>query len=311
MIALVVPTIRELDEFFNEWEDQFFPELQVYVVEDRQDKTLELPKYVKHFCWRDIKQDLEDDDWVIPRYTSAIKSYGFYRAWKDGAEITIVLDDDCHPRTGDELVRHCLNLEKKVPVSWMNTLQVPYPRGFPYGLRQEAEVTVSHGLWDTNPDFDAPTDLLGVKQCELQLNRIVPKGAYYPMCGMNLAFKTKITPMMWFMLMGKFWDYDRFDDIWAGVVSKKIMDHLGYGAVSGEPIIKHTRKSNPFDNLIKEAKGIKENETFWLQVDKIRLTKQTIPECVEEFWQKFDPQDEEYFFKLKQGGLVWAKLFLS
>ena len=45
----------------------------------------------------------------------------------------------------------------------------------------------------------------------------VPKGALFPMCGMNLAFDRElIGPAMYFGLMGDGQPIRRYDDMWAG-----------------------------------------------------------------------------------------------
>src|SRR3989304_3774293 len=70
---------------------------------------------------------------------------------------------------------------------------------------------------------------------------------------------------------GESWGFERFGDIWSGVIFKKIADHLGYAIASGYPIIWHAKASNVFTNLKKEASGIKINETFWEIIDTIEL----------------------------------------
>jgi hypothetical protein len=45
----------------------------------------------------------------------------------------------------------------------------------------------------------------------------IPKGALFPMCGMNLGFnKELIGPAMYFGLMGDGQPIGRYDDMWAG-----------------------------------------------------------------------------------------------
>jgi hypothetical protein len=56
---------------------------------------------------------------------------------------------------------------------------------------------------------------------------------------------------------------DRFDDIWSGVLIKRILDYKGWYATSGEPFVRHIKRSNSFSNLRKEALGIQIHEYFW------------------------------------------------
>src|SRR3989304_8796386 len=85
---------------------------------------------------------------------------------------------------------------------------------------------------------------------------------------------------------GESWGFERFGDIWSGVIFKKIADHLGYAIASGYPIIWHAKASNEFANLKKEASGIKINETFWEIIDTIELEGQSFQECYLEIASK-------------------------
>lgn len=309
-IAIVIPTIRDLDKWFVEWSNQLFNEnVIVYIVEDHPNKILKVPPRdnIRHYCWQDIDKELGEDSWIISRFNSGIRSYGFYKAWQDGCDFIITLDDDCFPADGGEIVEHLFNLTSKIPISWINTLEGEYVRGFPYELRKEAEVVLSHGLWLNNPDFDAITELKGNNEFNYVVRKI-PKGIYFPMCIMNLGFRKELIPCMYQLLQGKDWAYDRFDDIWSGIIVKKIIDHLGYGVLSGKPLIRHERKSNKFKNLIKEAKGVEENEVFWKKIDEIKLANKDFISCYQELWEKFKPYND-YFIKLKEAALIWINLF--
>ena len=65
--------------------------------------------------------------------------------------------------------------------------------------------------------------------------------------------------------------FDRFGDIWSGIIAKRICDHLGWAVGTGTPYIHHDRASDPFKNLRKEANGIELNETFWERVHAVEL----------------------------------------
>jgi reversibly glycosylated polypeptide/UDP-arabinopyranose mutase len=88
---------------------------------------------------------------------------------------------------------------------------------------------------------------------------------------MSLPFRVEALPMMYLPLMGEGQPYDRFDDIWGGIIAKRVCDHLGWSITIGRPIVDHRRASGPFRNLVKEAAGIRRNETFWQEVDAIGL----------------------------------------
>ena len=135
------------------------------------------------------------------------------------------------------------------------------------------------------------------------------------MCSMNLAFKTKITPLMYFPPMGydnkgKSWGYDRFDDIWTGIFVKKIIDHLGFVVVNGSPFVQHRKASNVFKNLQKEAKGLETNETLYKSVQVVALRSKTMIECYIELVEKTKLSKEDYFINLKKAMQVWGQLLL-
>ena len=130
---------------------------------------------------------------------------------------------------------------------------------------------------------------------------------------MNLAFKAKITPLMYFPPMGydekgRLWGFDRFDDIWAGVLAKKIIDHLNMVALSGSPYVEHRQKSSVLTNLKKEKSGIKVNEDFFQSVKKVELKSRSINGCYEELAKKIRLPNKQYFNKLKQAMKIWANI---
>ena len=45
---------------------------------------------------------------------------------------------------------------------------------------------------------------------------------------MSLAFRIEALPLMYLPLMGEGQPYDRFDNIWGGVIAKRVCDHLGW-----------------------------------------------------------------------------------
>ena len=321
-VFVVIPTIRKV-AFLNNWKDQFH-QVSIIICEDRPNKSIKIPKVGKkiyHYSWQEIEQDLKNKSWIIPRKVSAIRNYGFLKAYQLGAEVIITLDDDCYPVKNHHLVnQHLANLSLTISKRWINTnpdIRHLYTRGMPYLNRNQQPVMLSHGLWTGVLDHDGPTHLqhlnFRAKFAEHFL-QIIPSGAYFPMCSMNLAFKREITPLMYQPLMGENskgyrWQYDRFDDIWAGIFAKKIIDHLGYGVVNGAPFVKHRKASDPFDNLKKQAIGIEMNEKLWQIVDQVKLSKKSPKTCYLELAKKIKFPKEKYFEKLREAMIIWADLF--
>ena len=322
-IALVIPTIRTLS-FLSAWKSLLSP-CHLIIVEDHERKTITLPKTkfrsVSHYSWEDICHDFGTDEWIFSRHNAGIRSYGFWKAYKTGADIIITIDDDCYPVDEDFLQRHIAHLSLRAPTNWVGTFPHPdflYTRGFPYTVRSGDPVMVSHGLWSNNLDLDGQTQKkyprLNIPSYPPLLS-FIPKGQYFPMCSMNLAFRKEMTPLMYFPLMGndphgKSWGFDRFDDIWAGIFAKKIMDHLGYAVANGSPFVEHRKASDAEVNIQKEKTGLPVNENLWRWVDRVKLTKQTPALCYQELATAISFPHTRYFTKLREAMLIWSKLFI-
>lgn len=265
-IAVVVPTIREecFEEFEVAW-DKLFTKHDVTLIKVADGDSPKLE------CWKSrgsevtelwLEDVLELKDLVFNK-NDGVRNFGFWftAGYLPEAEYIITLDDDTKP-IGDTIQDHIDALNKRVPISWLSTAS-EFMRGFPYSVREEAEVVLSHGVWDGVKDWDAPTQLvLGNKSCEFYRGSI-PKGIYYPMCGMNIAFKRKMLPYMYFAPMGHKVNMDRFADIWCGIESKRIVDANEWAVVTGYAKVRHDRASNVWKNLQKEARGIEANEKVW------------------------------------------------
>lgn len=322
-VFLVIPTIRDLN-FLKKWNREF-KNCHLIVVEDGGIENVNVPNKdflsITHFNWKDIDRDLGKDSWIISRRNAGIRNYGFLKAYQMGADIIITLDDDCFPEGEGFVENHLQNLEMKMPDKWQATYPNPKwmnTRGFPYGVRDKHPVVLSHGLWSGALDLDAKTEIKLPKLLDEgtypPLTQFVPYGLYYPMCSMNLAFKRDIVPIMFFPMMGvdptgKSWGYDRYDDIWAGIFSKKIIDHLGFSVVNGSPFVNHKKASKVEHNNVKEVSGMRINETLWKAVDEVKLNKGVVKECYIELANKVRFPKSEYFRKLKKAMIIWANLF--
>jgi len=171
-------------------------------------------------------------------------------------------------------------------------------------------VAVNHGLWNGVPDFDAATQLVAGR-VEIRggwSDQTIPRGSYFPMCSMNLAWRREFTPAMYFLLMGRDYPFDRFGDIWAGVLAKRVADHLGLAMNSGRPAVSHERASNVFANLAKESRGLEVNETFWRAVDSVVLTAESVAGAYGQLAERL-PLEGERFGQLRRAMRTWADLF--
>lgn len=263
-IAVVVPTCRpeQYQEFLKRWASLFYRHgLYLITVEDGDDPICTVENTVVRLS--------ERPEWaeLIYTRTDAVRNFGFLRALEtigpSKLRMILTLDDDVYPMRGtDPIQDHLDALDRKVPISWFSTAD-RYMRGFPYGVRDEAEVWVSHGVWEGVHDYDGPSQLVNGNPPAQFYRGPIPKGVHFPCCGMNLAWRPEATPYMYFAPMGKELGIQRFADIWMGIQMKKELDLLGKAVVTGYSTIWYSRASNVFNNLEQEARGIKFNEELW------------------------------------------------
>lgn len=324
-VGIVVPSNNKarVCEFLDKWYTKFLtykPPVMLFLIEDGPRKTFNISKYlgllIEHISWEQIDKTLGGDAWIIPRKTDCVRSFGLFRAIKADCDVIISLDDDCFPCTEDFIQEHVNILSQSFSYSaWETTIAGGRPRGLPYmNSTKGASIVLSHGLWKDIPDFDAITQLSRLNapsEVDL-LTKIISFGSYFPMCGMNVAYSSKVIPAAYFLLMGQGYPFDRFGDIWSGIFLKKIVDHLSEAAHSGVPWVKHTRASNVWDNLRKESPGYAENETLWKFVDEIFLTGLTYKSCYKQLAKALADRGGEYssYWKtLSQAMCIWADLF--
>ncbi len=323
-IGIVIPHHLATLDFLEEWREEFSKrDVFLYIIEDKDNRETSVPEWLNNFTiitHRDIKDCLDKKSWIIPFKTSAIRSFGYYMAWADNCDYILTLDNDCYPENENYwILGHIENLQSKVTLDWVSSLPDSdlETRGFPYMIRDKSPIGVSHGLWSNVPDFDG-IDMLKYpeKRFKAELkSKLIPRYSFYPMCGMNLAFTREMAPLMYFGLQGPSWGFDQYDDIFGGIFSKKVMDHLGYGVISGYPSVEHRKQSNAFINLKKQVPGLLLNEHLWKEVQKIKLTKKTPVECYIELAQKLpntvEGDVDGWLLKQKEAMLIWAKLFVE
>jgi len=320
-VAVVIPTCRDLS-FLEKWRNTDLIEAKIYVVEDKPEITIKPPKgfNCEIYSHKEINDDLGKDSWIIARGDGGIKSYGLLKAWRDGADIIICLDDDVFPLHIDFVQQHLNQLNKKVINSnFVNSVKSDevFMRGVPYSERKRKRVVFNMGLWTDNPDFDALTQISYRGEFyRLRKNKVVPKHSYFPHCVMNVAMRNEVVPIMYQLLMGPKWNMFRFDDIWSGIFMKKICDHLDVAVTLGEPWAKHSKASNPWTNLKKESQGLEMNEKLWKYVEDIKLTETTYAECYWELADKLSRANvdwcgrKEYFENLFTAMKLWSTYFI-
>lgn len=260
-IACVIPTVRPKSwkTFIKAWQPQFNKyKVEVIKVEDGDNPILTHrgKKYT-------VKQIMGKSANLIFNKNDGVRNLGFAYIAKflPNIETIITLDDDTLPLP-NSISGHLSVLKRHFPLDWMSTA-TDYVRGIPYGVRNQGECVVSHGVWKGVMDWDAPTQLVkGNRQLKFYKGAI-PRGIYFPFCGMNVAFKRKMLPYMYYAPMGYRVGMDRFADIWLGINLKRVCDKNNWAIATGFSTIRHERASNVWTNLKKEVKGLILNETYW------------------------------------------------
>lgn len=322
-----------LQDFLEAWTPA--PWDETFIVEDGPERSFALgaggSHTVHHVSWQEITDDpAVADPTSFSRRDSAIKLYGIWAALRLDVDVIVLLDDDCFPcgRPDAFVTGHLAALSPRP--RWIPIDDFP-SRGLPYFDLGTMDAAVANmGLWRGVADYDAPQSLALQRTGALDElhsprsgNRLIHPQHYWPFCGMNVAFRREIAPLMYMPKMGEGSPFRRFDDIWCGVILQRCCRHLGLLLAAGEPHIRHARRSDPLVNLVKEAPGIRANENFWKVIEATPLdaSAQTPLECTEAVGRHLadagrdqatlasDPTLAEYLVGEGNRILVWCAMF--
>lgn len=198
------------------------------------------------------------------------KNAGITQALRNGAEVAIVLDDDCYPSEEiamapdkvDYFIERHLTALEPVEVEMFQQVTTPPSRGTPYFERTvRMPVAASMGFWTGIGDYDAPHQLAFGGAHPMVFSTAPIYGRYFPLCGMNLAFR----PAQWSPWC-RFVDIPRFDDIWQGFLWQKKAYAEGYCFNLEGPMVQHSRQSDVWANLRDETLNLQRNETLWKKI---------------------------------------------
>lgn len=237
--AIVVPwvTEREISDFLNNW------------------------NATGKESWLILQQDIGGEGCAVT------KNNGIAKAVNRGAEIVIVLDGDCYPNKPE--VNTLLDLaslhRKALEPQEVNLFEIvtdPPSRGTPYYNHSiTVPVAASMGFWTEVGDYCAVRQLVFGADNPMSFKRVPIFWRWFPLCGMNLAFK----PNEW-LPWCRFIDVARFDDIWMGWLWQREAYRRGYCFNLAGPIIRHSRQSNVWSNLDDEMKYLMESEGVWKDI---------------------------------------------
>ena len=198
-------------------------------------------------------------------------------ALKWGADVIVSVDDDNVPLEDAyfNYIRWAMRLEwsglcASSPQHWVDVGQLLEPkashRGFPYDVKPtlqfnpivNAKIGVAAGICMGDPDIDATTRIVDApivtNVSELLRSGIVVDNSNWTVFNtQNTAFLRKFAPAM-FCAPG----FGRFDDIFASLITQRIMREKGYHVHFGKPFVWQQRnKHNLIDDLQAEFLGMK------------------------------------------------------
>ena len=221
--------------------------------------------------WLFLQQDTDKSGCALT------KNRGIQRAIDAGAEVIVVLDDDCFfvgddPPIGGVALEcfACSHMDalRPQPVEMFKRVTKPASRGTPY-LNQTITMPVaaSMGFWSLVGDFDACGQLVHGATHPMEFDRSPIHGRYFALSGMNMAFRREWWPIAQFI------NVPRFDDIWQGFIWQKIAyDRMHCFNLAG-PICRHSRQSNVWQNLRDEAVHHEANDSLWKKIHECPSTE--------------------------------------
>lgn len=282
-IALVVPTIREdqIKQFLIAWSQEISEAgVQVYVVEDNAQKIFSLadaPDHqlqdlnVVHMCHADAPDGMLE---CVNVKSPCCRQIGFYRAFLDDNEVIVTIDDDVRPVGDTNLFTEYYTILKRGVPLWVDPLLNYRSRGYPVENVGNVKVVFHVGSFLKIPDVDGQTQLEYEGKFATHPPRyipratIVPLGQLIPVNGGICGFVRELTPYVHYTNWSDELGYRRFDDIWMGIILKRVLDNCGLSMSYGQAFVNHIRASNAERNTKLERKGKAWNEVFWERLDR-------------------------------------------
>ncbi len=277
-IALVVPTIREeqILLFIDSWEEQLKEaKVKFYIVEDNERPSFNINidknSNIEHLTWSDAPSELLS---CINVKSPCCRQIGFWKAYNDGFDVIITLDDDTRPVAGKNLFNQFAQiLLNGIPV-WVDPMINYRSRGYPEKNTGNMPIHFHIGSFLSIPDVDGETQLKYQNEFNSNPPQYMPRVTLLsnkqliPVNGGICGFRKEMVPFIHYTLWNKELKYRRFDDIWMGIILKRFFDLTNFNMSYGPPFVNHIRASDPNKNILYEVEGKKWNEDFWIQFDK-------------------------------------------
>jgi hypothetical protein len=238
-----------------------------------------LASHVEVLNYDDRDKLLGDKAWLIPQKSPSCKNLGLYKAYSDGYDCIILLDDDCDCRVSSDFM-------DKIPIGkprhfnsydthggWINTMNLlnepdVWARGFPYEHRTTSELTnptpelvvsmFNEGLWTGTADINGIDKLAGaVATAERSITESITlkEGQQLPLSIMNVQLHRDLIPAFYqppdYKLSGNHM-IRRHDDVWSMMVLKRIMDLKWHAVTVGEPLVWHRKEGDMHKEILSE-----------------------------------------------------------
>lgn len=322
-------TPAETSEFCAKLSATHYP-CEYLGIEDQKDYLQRFPALWAHLPFDSIQR----------------RNIGLLKAWEDGADVIITIDDDNLMLNQDFVGLHSIAGQSvelsavETTSGWFNVCSVLedangnpfYHRGYPRQQRwKEAEaftctspvrrrIAVNAGLWLDDPDIDAmtrmehPIAVRGLRSSAPSRFALHP-GTWSPFNSQNTAIARDVIPA--YFLSPRI---GRYDDIWASYIVTRIANHLGDVIAYGEPLLRQKRNVHDlWRDLDAERVGMILTDEFCAVLRGISLSAATYGECFSEIanelpraWApgaKWSPLMIEAREGLLTGLDVWADVF--
>lgn len=276
------------------------------------------------------------------------RNIGLLKAWEDGADVIITIDDDNWMLNHDFLRLHAVvGQAPELPAfeassGWFNVCSLLeeangtpfYHRGFPRGERWKERqtftcvapirrrVAVNAGLWLDDPDIDAMTRLERPIVVRGMTAGAPPRFALQP--GTWSPFNSQNTALMRDVIPAYFLSpcVGRYDDIWPSYIVVKIAQHLGDVIAYGHPLLRQNRNEHIlWKDLDNERIGMLLTDEFCAALRGLELSGKSYHECYGEITQKLPlawqagPKWTEAMVEARQGLLegmaIWHDVFAT
>lgn len=211
--------------------------------------------------WLFLQQDVDREG------GSRTKNKAIRRAVDAGCALVVVLDDDCLPNVPGMSLEYFAALHaaalKPTPVRMFEVVTDPPSRGTPYSeLDMVMPVAASVGFWTEVGDYCGARQLVYGATHPMVFRTDPVFGRFFPLCGMNYAFRPEGWSPWFYMVEG----VGRFDDIWMGWLWQREAYRRGCCFNLGGPLVRHSRQSDVWANLRDEAARLEQSETLWRKI---------------------------------------------